>query len=444
MASREEDQAMAGLLRKSLAADAGARAENACPAPEILAAYFEHALAADEIARYDLHFSQCSRCREQLAALARASGEIEGRKAAASGWNWLRAPGWLMPAAAAFAVLVLIAGITSHKRKTVEVASEIAVARPESEPAPAPAGSANGFVKPIEPAASPAPPASANRIAPSRTASAPVDKPPNSAYAGVPPPNERKKETRAAAQPQSENAPAAPAALPAPLPGAISSGADKMLVEVPPPTSAETVEVVPGSSQADASAESSAASATAAKAKHSSASKTASSSARASKSAAAAAAAGSLPAASSSFAERSVRDAAEVAKMQQAQMSSSLAAFVVQTPDPNVIWMISYDGSVARSEDAGASWKYEPLETGNRLVAGSAPTAKICWLVAERGAIYRTTDGKAWTSVSPPDNPNVAEFVRIEAKDASSATVTTADGRKFSTADGGKSWTLLK
>jgi hypothetical protein len=150
-------------------------------------------------------------------------------------------------------------------------------------------------------------------------------------------------------------------------------------------------------------------------------------------------------AATSNLAARGARDAAERARIQQAQLSSNLmAGFMVQTPDAKVLWMISDSGSVGRSEDGGASWKYEPLETHDHLVAGSAPAAKICWLVGERGSILRTTDGQTWTTVEPPVAVNVEGFVGIEAKDESSATVTTTDGRKFSTSDGGKTWTLAK
>src|SRR3984885_471878 len=104
MAAREEDKAMAGLLRRSLAQNTGAGED--CPEPEILAAYFDHALDAQEMARYDLHFSRCAVCREQLAAMARASsvGDADvAEKKTAGAWVWLTGPRWLMPAAATLA-----------------------------------------------------------------------------------------------------------------------------------------------------------------------------------------------------------------------------------------------------------------------------------------------------------------------------------------------------
>jgi hypothetical protein len=150
MASREEDKAMAGLLRRTLASDAAGVESKDCPAPEVLAAYFDRALGVDETARYDLHFSQCSRCREQLAAMARAGDVDEAKKEAASGWNWLRTPRWLMPTAAAFAVLVLMGGITLYKWKSVEVANEVTMLRPDAVPLAAPESPAAASAAPSE------------------------------------------------------------------------------------------------------------------------------------------------------------------------------------------------------------------------------------------------------------------------------------------------------
>jgi hypothetical protein len=73
MPSQDNENAMDGLLRRSLARDSTARGD--CPDAELLAAYFDQALGADEAVGYELHFSTCPRCREQLAAMARATTE---------------------------------------------------------------------------------------------------------------------------------------------------------------------------------------------------------------------------------------------------------------------------------------------------------------------------------------------------------------------------------
>jgi hypothetical protein len=428
MASREEDQAMAGLLRRTLASDAVGAARKDCPAPEILAAYFARALDADETARYDLHFSQCSRCREQLAAMARASGADVGEKKAASSWNWLRAPRWLAPTAAAFAVLVLIVGITLHKWKSVEVANEVAMSRPDTVPLPGPESRATGAAVQGELNA-PATPPAGTAIPEDQLSSggAAREKRSEPMYSRVLPPVNQKKEGDAAWVARGKNVPAAPAARS----NSSSANTTAVVAEAAPITDEQSLVLLPNKPQADSAARDS--------------STPPPDEAKGKTSARPAASAPSRFVAGSNFAARSVRDAAERARIQKAQMSSNLmAGFVVLTPDANVLWMVSDSGSVGRSEDAGASWKYESLQTGDHVVAGSAPTAKICWLVGEHGAILRTTDGKTWTTVQPPVVANFEGFAGIEAKDESSAAVTTADGRKFSTTDGGTTWNLAK
>src|SRR5580692_2409447 len=162
MAAREEDKAMAGLLRRSLAQDAGAgsRPGEDCPEPEILAAYFDHALDAEETARYDLHFSRCSVCREQLAAMARAGGvgDAAAGEKTAGAWAWLRGSGWLMPAAAMLVALLAITGIALRMRKTVAPANEIAMTRPDALP---PASSTPGNNSTPSPESAPSPGAAA-------------------------------------------------------------------------------------------------------------------------------------------------------------------------------------------------------------------------------------------------------------------------------------------
>ena len=71
MPSQDNENAMDGLLRRSLARDSAAAGD--CPDAELLAAYFDQSLGADEAAGYELHFSTCTRCREQLAAMVRAN-----------------------------------------------------------------------------------------------------------------------------------------------------------------------------------------------------------------------------------------------------------------------------------------------------------------------------------------------------------------------------------
>jgi hypothetical protein len=439
MASREEDKAMAGLLRRTLASDAAGAVGKDCPAPEVLAAYFDRALDADETALHDLHFSQCSRCREQLAVMARASGADAGEKKAANIWNWLRAQRWLMPTAAAFAVLVLIVGITLYKWKSAEVANEVAMARPDTVPLPAPESRAAASPAPSE---SSAPATSASRTVEPKnqmlSGDLARDKTAEEMYLPVLPSPPQKKQAVAGQGAREKNAPAKPAV------DSNSSASEVTAVqaEAAPITGAKSLVLVPNKPESDSATRDSSAPAPEQGARPPG---TAKGKAAVRPAASAPATAPSRLVTGSNFAAGNARDAAERVRIQQAQMSSNLlAGFFVLTPDPNVQWIVSDSGSVGRSEDGGASWKYQSLETHDHFAAGSAPTAKICWLVADHGSILRTTDGNTWTTVQPPVVANSEGFAGIEAKDESSAMVTTADGRKFSTTDGGKTWDLAK
>src|SRR5215472_14996421 len=91
----------------------------------------------------------------------------------------------------------------------------------------------------------------------------------------------------------------------------------------------------------------------------------------------------------------------------------------VRTPDPQVRYRLTRGGFISRT------------------TAGSAPAPNVCWVVGAKGTIYRTSDGVTWKRVHAP---SPADFTALSATDASSATLTAAGGKKFSTANNGKSW----
>ena len=118
MASRDDDKVMAGLLRRTLARSSNADAAiggDDCPPPDILAAYYEHSLGEVESSRYETHFSQCARCREQLAYMARAE-EVPQPKAT---WGWLWNPYFLAPALAVLALAVFFGAHRSSQTATI-------------------------------------------------------------------------------------------------------------------------------------------------------------------------------------------------------------------------------------------------------------------------------------------------------------------------------------
>jgi len=113
------------------------------------------------------------------------------------------------------------------------------------------------------------------------------------------------------------------------------------------------------------------------------------------------------------------------------------AQTIVRSPDPQVLWRISSGRFVERSADAGASWHTQWTNANAHVVAGAATSVQTCWLVGRGGIILLTVDGKKWKTVSPPAD---VDFVNVAATDASSATVTTSEGRQFTTSDRGKHW----
>ena len=136
---REQDKPAADLLRRSLASAAGAPGSeiDACPDPEILAAYSERSLDADETARYEMHFSQCARCRDQLAALVRAgefTGAIEEKRPGRAwiwDWRWLALP---VTAALVLAAVLVARRPTNHPADRSLVAMNQPAAPPAASP----------------------------------------------------------------------------------------------------------------------------------------------------------------------------------------------------------------------------------------------------------------------------------------------------------------------
>jgi hypothetical protein len=442
MAAREEDKAMAGLLRRSLAQDADKGSGEDCPEPEILAAYFDRALDAQETARYDLHFSRCTLCRDQLAAMARAGGVDDAEKKTASGWNWLTGARWLMPAAAALVALIVISGIALHMRKPVPPENQIAMSRPAAVPDAAPSS------RLVSPAPAATDQFSVRRAAPSEPrASSPARTMTRRDQLSVAGAGNEKSTTKLGAQSHAVARPNSPGMAR----GALRAGNGSAAGAGAPATSANQSVVVTEA----APAQDAVAAPVAAAAKKTEAGSAQSEpsvlvqpdegkesyAAEAKSPATASAAAPAQSAKAMNLAANRAKESAALAKLQQAQISSNLMNLQIQTPDPKILWMIRSAGEVERSEDGGTTWKPEYLETRALIVAGSAPTVKICWLVGASGTILRTTDGARWKVISPPD---ATDFTRVEATDALTATVTAIDGRKFSTSDGGKNWSIVK
>ena len=437
MAPRDPKDPMAGLIRRTLAHDA-AEGDH-CLEPGSLAAYFERSLDKDEAARCELHLSNCARCREQLAVLARASESLitdkekEGQAAGWAGfWNWrILAP--------ALAVLVVAAGIWFFQR-----AERMRVASSESE---------RQVVAMNQTAQS----------APVTAASAPSAIPPESLMAAKPKVSEAEKSRELAEQESElrsreeissnlERSDRSTAAIDAlrklqeePAGGAVAgarggstqAGASGTPSAAAAPPLQQTVEVQPSTPPAapptpvaDLVAPSTQQVETKGKV----------------------VVAGAISGVAQTEAKANkVTETAQPAKTALYSSSAGVTYTVqaiegsgvgtlIHTPDPKTIWRLAEAGFVERSVNGGATWQGQLVNANAHFTAGSAPTVRVCWLVGDGGVILLTRNARDWKTVSPPVT---ADFVSIEATDASTAVVTAADGQRFTTTDTGKTWTKV-
>jgi hypothetical protein len=116
-------------------------------------------------------------------------------------------------------------------------------------------------------------------------------------------------------------------------------------------------------------------------------------------------------------------------------------AVELASPDAANRWRIGAAGSIQRSIDRGATW--ETLRSGatQDLLAGVAVSPTVCWVIGRGGTVLLSTDGRTWRLVPLPEP---VDLVAIEARDALSADVTTADRRTFRTTDGGRTWSAVQ
>jgi hypothetical protein len=418
--------------------------------------------------------------------MARARGDGAAAKETVGAWDWLMGPRWLMPAAAMLVTLLVFAGIAWRIWRPVAPANQIAMSRPDAVPSPNSVPPANPTSRESS-APSPdvvrrpenaraldvaPPPATENLMvrpaAPNQreVAGAPVkpSESDKSRVLGATPASRAMSHADTAARRDElssvgsarAKSPAEQAVPPQPqmmarqknpeiVRGAMRAGSASPAAGAPVTTADETASVTAAApdttvapaarpaqkAEADSMESDSSAAVQADEAKEAYAPKT--------KLPVTAVPAQSVSAANLTASK--AKESAALANLQQTQISSNLMKLQIQTPDPKILWMIASPGLIEKSEDGGATWKPEYVETRALILAGAAPTAKICWVVGVNGTILRTANGTHWKTISPPAE---TDFVRVEASDALTATVTAMDGRKFSTSDGGKSWSSVK
>lgn len=107
-----------------------------------------------------------------------------------------------------------------------------------------------------------------------------------------------------------------------------------------------------------------------------------------------------------------------------------------RVPGGRRAWRVGVGGAIERSDDAGATWTAQASGVGTDLLAVAAPTPDTVWAVGRRGVVLHARDGVTWRRVPFPD---AVDLVAVEAATAR-ITVTAADGRRWTTTDGGASW----
>jgi len=455
MALRDDDKLMAGLLRRTLASTSKSGVApvagnpsgpggDDCPPADILAAYFEHALDEGESARYELHFSNCALCRDQLAAMARAQEIDEEVPQPRESWAWLWNPYWLAPALAVLTLAVFFG--VRHSARMAETATTaqpanaplVAMSRPDQVPAQEAA------------APPPTPPTPARKAPANELKKSPVDSAERDSLT-------KEKQSQLRESPASAGAPLADSE-PSPS-SALQAPSDKRALDTPlngrnltqlePLRKSETAQKDTGAAQSSTQAvEVTAAAPPVQTAQNAVPPRQESAPAPSvlggvAGAGAASASGGSVTAESvnknQAQAPAAMSRYSGIAKSPAPKVAAEISTQkVFQTPNTKVLWRSADGGFVERSPDGGATWEGEPLPgTSGEIDAGSSPTPKICWLVGSGGTIFMTKDATNWTKIAPPV---LADFSAVSAKDASNATVTAADGRQFQTTDAGKHW----
>jgi len=445
---RQRDAETDRLLRATL--QPGVHAET-CPGPDMLAAYAEGALAPAERDGIEVHFAECHRCQEALAFMARTSTAPDAAPPSREGRWWSLRLRWLIPAAAA-AVIVMYVAVRpviapyfppiyqpstvvpppaqehvmadARQQERGAITDERAVAGAGRIPAAGTsAAKGAGRASEIEAqlpeagraeqfAALPKPDSKGAELMGEARARAPMSTTSGAGQDTVPRAPDVKGAIRAGDAGAGTRTAAEAPRLPATVVNQARAGS-------PPPAAIVVNEALAVSPPPAAPAPAMALSRTGAPA--------------------------SPPTAVPASAPTMATDAS---RQQLAMEGSASAPRDVMSPDGSAVWRIVPGGRLLRSTDRGTTWQAQPTGVSKErlagsagvskeLLAGSAPSATVCWIVGREATIIVTTDGVHWATRPFPER---VDLIAVEAADARSATVTTRDGRRFATLDGGATW----
>jgi len=111
---------------------------------------------------------------------------------------------------------------------------------------------------------------------------------------------------------------------------------------------------------------------------------------------------------------------------------------IILAPDPYA-WRVWSRGKIEFSFDSGHTWEQQKSGVTTDLIAGNAPTRKVCWIVGKAGTVLLTTDqGRHWKKLTPPSDEDLEG---VNAEDGKRASVwTTSHKHSYATNDAGASW----
>src|SRR5712691_9183082 len=414
-----------------------------CPDSERIAAYYERALAPEEIAQWEAHFAACARCRKILAVLAAsaeaplADQEVErlgvlasatqaqphsepaAKPERASGFHWrLR---WLVPAFGAAAAVVLWFAVWPpwHTSKDVQIVEILDVTRrpplQNGDETPAPARNRASAVLN----------APANAVAPSskaKNSQAAKSQPPaagsdnlialdNAANDRLAPPDQVA--SRAAKTAPAQDAAGDKKAERTESGGGVGgAAATGTLGSLSPTAPAPAAPPRPALAASSAEAEALALQKQSAPA--------------------ARAAANVMPKAAPApenqppaEGKARVLNTAPLIALSQVGRPWSL---LFKLPSSGAMWRMGDDGRIERSEDGGQTWKLQANALQGDWLSGAVVSGTVWWLVGRDGAIARTTDGEHWERIAPPTLAAGAlgkqpDWVRVIPTDSQTATI---------------------
>ena len=367
--------------------------------PDVLAAWMEGTLSPAERSAAEAHASDCAHCQAMLAAMARTAPPV-----AARGWWNAASVRWLVPIAAAAIVVATWVGIDRGRHDAVPAVNvTLTSARQSAPPASAP--------EPAREEAQPSADVTAQPEAKSDNTKTAANNAKDAASG-----DRKKSEPIDALQQQKRadgiaaNAPRAesPAAAPGPPApqafGAVAqSAAPANAAAGPPPPASAPAPARPATPPQPAE---------------------------------------SLDKVQALQEKVTITSETPLVAADSARAAvAKLPPVEVMSPERSYRWRAVAPGSIQYSVDGGLNWQSSATGTSVALRAGSAPSRTVCWLVGQAGLVLLTTDGRNW-QVRP--FPERIDLTDVSATDARTATVTTANRRRFATADGGATWSPLQ